>query len=84
MGRDNEPAQSLLDHGELLAHVHVAEFPTRTPPGVEGCDFGPYFSALARAGYGGRFSLECAWEDLPAQAAPAVADLRADLERAGF
>ena len=38
--------------------VEIAERERRTPPGVAGDDFRPYFTVLARGGYAGRITIE--------------------------
>jgi sugar phosphate isomerase/epimerase len=76
MMREDEGPEILEKAGDFLVHCHVAERENRTPPGVKGDDFRPYLRALRRAGYGGRMSIECRWEDLAAQAGPALAALR--------
>jgi sugar phosphate isomerase/epimerase len=39
-------------------------------------DFRPYFSALKKAGYRGRLSIEAGWGDLPAELPLALKVLR--------
>lgn len=75
MLRDGEPAEAIREVGAMLGHVHFAEAP-RTPPGVSGTDFRPFLRALRDVGYAGDISLECRWDDLAAQAADAVRELR--------
>lgn len=76
MVRDNQPPDDIARYGHLLAHTHIAEKAQRTPPGVAGDDFRPYFNALNQAGYTGDMSIECGWGNLAAQAADAVKFLR--------
>ncbi|MFG0252738.1 MAG: sugar phosphate isomerase/epimerase family protein [Phycisphaerales bacterium JB038] len=80
MLREDEPAQSLLDAGDLLKHVHIAEKAKRTAPGVDGDDFTDYLQALKDIGYGGRISMECGWKDFNAQIPTAVATLQEQLQ----
>jgi sugar phosphate isomerase/epimerase len=61
--------------GPMLAHVHVAGG-GRNAPGVPGYDYDGFMEALRSAGYDGRISAECAWQDLEAQAAAALAFMR--------
>ncbi len=58
MLKDGDSLEDLAANGDILAHVHVATIPTRRAPGAEPCDLAPFFSALARAGYGGGVSIE--------------------------
>jgi sugar phosphate isomerase/epimerase len=55
---DAGSAQDLVESGDILAHVHIATATRRVAPGVEPCDFGPFFAALARARYDGSISIE--------------------------
>jgi sugar phosphate isomerase/epimerase len=59
----------------MLAHVHVAGG-GRNAPGVPGYDYDGFMEALRSAGYDGRISAECAWQDLEAQAAAALEFMR--------
>ena len=67
--RDADPYADIVANGDLLSHVHIATTSHRLPPGVEPCDFAPFFTALASAGYNGRVSVEAAIQnpetDLP-------------------
>lgn len=65
-----------------LIHVDIAENKTRTPPGVNGDDFGPYLLALKKVNYTGKIILECRWENLKQQAKPAHDNLLAQLKSA--
>jgi sugar phosphate isomerase/epimerase len=82
MGLDDDPPEAIVRHGDLLAHVHVAEVRDRAAPGTGGQDFGPYFRALAAAGYDGRVSIEARWSDIHAQLPGALAALREQIETA--
>jgi sugar phosphate isomerase/epimerase len=79
---ENEPPQEIARHADLVAHCHVAES-TRRAPGTDSEDLRPYLRALVELGYSGAVSLECRWEDLAAEAGPAVACLRAQLADVG-
>lgn len=76
MLHDDQGPEELDGHIELVAHCHVAERDGRTPPGVHGEDFRPYLARLHAGGYRGDVSIEGQWDDLPAQASTAVAELR--------
>lgn len=73
---ENESVADIVAAGPLLRHTHVATYRTRLAPGAEPCDFGPFLQALKDGGYGGRMSVECSWDDLPGQAAGALAGLK--------
>ncbi|GCE12915.1 sugar phosphate isomerase/epimerase family protein [Tengunoibacter tsumagoiensis] len=76
MAANKEDPESLFTWGSLLSHVHVAELEDRAAPGHHGDDFRPYFSALQRAGYDQRISIECKWQDLSQEVPTAIAILR--------
>ena len=71
--KDHDSIEDIVVNGDILAHVHVATIPGRLAPGMETCDLAPFFTALQRAGYAGRVSIEA---KLPNQAK----DLRQSLE----
>lgn len=56
--RDDDLYESIVTHGPLLAHVHIATEKNRVAPGAEPCDFSRFFDALAKARYTGRVSIE--------------------------
>lgn len=64
MGGDDPRA--LVEAGELLRHVHIAEYGSRLFPGHDPALVGrlrPFFAALRMAGYAGGVSCECGWGD---------------------
>ncbi len=67
--KENDSASEIIKFKEHIVHCHLAEKEGRTPPGVKGDDFTPYFRALKKIKYRGRISLECKWlslmEELP-------------------
>ncbi|MBO6160092.1 MAG: sugar phosphate isomerase/epimerase [Bacteroidales bacterium] len=67
MAREKEDPADLVAAADKLVHCHIAECARRTPPGVDGDDFTPYFKALRQIGYEGRISIECGWSDVAAQ-----------------
>ncbi len=71
---DEDPA-TIVPWSSLLTHVHVAEQQDRAAPGTHGEDFRPYFSALHRANYDQRISIECRWRNFVAEVGPAIAVL---------
>lgn len=58
MMRDNDPYESIVRHGALLAHAHIATTQNRMAPGAEACDLSQFFDALSKANYTGRISIE--------------------------
>lgn len=76
MMRENEDPQALVEAGVWLKHCHIAEKEERTPPGVKGDDFTPYFRALKQINYKGSLSLECRWTDFKKEVFPAVAEVK--------
>lgn len=64
--QENEPMQNIVDAAEWLAHVHIAEPVKRSYPGNDDFDFSDFFTALHKAGYDGRISCECKFENFDA------------------
>ena len=80
MMQEGEGPESILKAGnKYLRHVHIAEKDKRTPPGVEGDDFTPYFRALKKIKYKGNISIECRWSDFPNQVGPAIQEVKRQL-----
>ncbi len=82
MLHNDESPDAIRRAGQRLRHVHVAEKEGRTPPGVHGEDLRPFFAALKEVGYDGRVSIEGRWDDQKAQLAPAMMELRRQIETA--
>ena len=80
MLRDGQGPEDLEGNVDLLAHAHLAEKTGRTPPGTDGDDFRPYLAKLLEGGYQGRLSIEGKWDDLAAQAGPALQELRRQID----
>ena len=80
MAREGEPPVDIVEAADKLVHCHIAEVGNRTPPGVDGDDFTPYFQALKQIGYTGRISLECRWEDVDAQLPVAVQVMKEQIQ----
>jgi sugar phosphate isomerase/epimerase len=74
--REDDSFDAIVAHGDLLVHAHIATEANRRPPGVEPCDFSPFFAALARARYTGRVSIESRVQDLGAELPVALVALR--------
>lgn len=81
MAREEEGPDAIRAAAGLVAHVHLAERRARTAPGVDGEDFVPYLQALHEAGFTGRISLECGWDEPARQLPTALAALRAQCAR---
>ena len=80
MAREGEPAVDIVEAADKLVHCHIAECAQRTPPGVDGDDFTPYYKALKQIGYTGRISLECRWGDVNAQMPVAVQVMKEQIQ----
>lgn len=76
MAKESEPATEIVKYGHVLAHVHVAELEGRAWPGKSREDGTPYYEALAEAGYAGRMSLECKFDDMPSEVGKSMIFLR--------
>lgn len=61
--QENEPIQNIVDAASFLAHVHIAEPVKRSYPGNDDFDFTEFFTALKNAGYDGRVSCECKFDN---------------------
>ena len=77
MQEEQEPLNSLLDAGHLLRHVHVSDPDRGAPTGQH--DLADLFAYLRQAGYRGRISVECRWEDWEREAPEAATLLRSYL-----
>ena len=75
--QENEPMQNIVDAAEWLAHVHIAEPVKRSYPGNDDFDFQEFFTALEQAGYDGRVSCECSFDDFDADVETALRTMRA-------
>ncbi|HZU02234.1 MAG TPA: sugar phosphate isomerase/epimerase family protein [Ktedonobacteraceae bacterium] len=82
IGCNGEDPQTMIPHGSLLAHIHVAEVQGRRAPGSSGEDMRPTFSVLHHVGYNQRISIECCWQHLATQLPLAVTTLREQWEEA--
>ena len=56
--QNGETADTILAAKDCFFHSHVATAAARKAPGMEPCDFSPFFRALAAIGYDGRMSVE--------------------------
>ncbi len=81
---ENDSAQDLVRYAPLICHAHIATYRNRLAPGLEACDFVPFFRALKQGGYDGRLSIEGRWPDMVKQAEPALKVLQQSAAQAGF
>lgn len=79
MMMENEGPETILEHGNLIKHVHVAELENRAAPGTNGEDISAYYNALKEVGYQGRISIEGRWEDMASQATKANETIKSQL-----
>jgi sugar phosphate isomerase/epimerase len=75
--QEQEPMSRIVDAAEWLAHVHIAEPVKRAFPGNDDFDFSEFFNALKQAGYDGRISCECRFNDFDRDVETALKTMRA-------
>jgi sugar phosphate isomerase/epimerase len=80
MLKEGESAEIIRKARGYVVYCEVAEKEGRTPPGVQGEDFKPYFTALKEIGYRDKIMIECRWENVNTQAAPAFEYLRQQID----
>lgn len=80
MSKEGESPLVIEQVKEYLVYCEIAEKENRTPPGVQGDDFTPYFTALKKIGYEGKIVLECRWENVVTQGASAYQTLRKQID----
>jgi sugar phosphate isomerase/epimerase len=80
MLKESEPPSVIEKCGKYLVNCEIAEKENRTPPGVRGDDFRPYLRALKKIHYKGKIMMECRWENLVQQAAPAKKYLQGQID----
>ncbi len=80
MLKEGESPASIKGTKKYAVYCEVAEKEGRTPPGVHGDDFTPYFAALKQEGYYGKIVIECRWENLEKQGATAYRILRDQID----
>jgi len=79
MKEDEDP--SIIEKGKgYIVHCEIAEKEKRTPPGISGDDFRPYFKELKRINYKGKIILECRWENIALQAHLAYQETQKQLD----
>lgn len=84
MLRNGESPDDIVKVGPLIRHAHLAENRDRAAPGTHREDFRPFLRALRRANYDAGLTIEADWKNLPAEAAPSLQSLRAQLADAGY
>jgi sugar phosphate isomerase/epimerase len=62
MDEENEPFDTLIEHREWLAHIHLADT-GRKNPGTGSYPYDRFFAALQDAGYDRLLSCECSVDD---------------------
>ena len=80
MLKEGESPSSILKAKNYIIYCEVAEKEGRTPPGVQGDDFRPYFTALKQIGYHDKISIECRWENVAAQGQTAFQELQSQIQ----
>ncbi|MDN4524067.1 sugar phosphate isomerase/epimerase family protein [Fictibacillus fluitans] len=70
MDEENEPLEHLVSEKDYIRHIHVADSGRRAP-GTGTYPYDRFVSCLSGAGYNGRISIECQWQDFEAEAAAA-------------
>jgi len=81
MLQNGESPESLLECRDRLRHCHIAEKERRTPPGVCGDDFTPFFRVLREIGYTGSISIECGWSDRETELPEAISTMKEQINR---
>jgi sugar phosphate isomerase/epimerase len=82
MLKENDGPASIEKTKGYVIYCEVAEKEGRTPPGVHGDDFTPYFAALRKIGYNGKIMIECRWDDVATQGPEAFKYLQKEIEEA--
>ena len=77
-GIEKETDRALLELGDRLEHVHIAELHDRNEPGKhdgspQAFDFHHFFCLLKKIGYNDRISIEAKWSAPIAQVGAAAA-----------
>lgn len=66
MQKEQEPLENMVEHKDLLRHVHVSD--SRRAPGMGDYPYDRFVDCIRRAGYDGPISIECQWENLEREA----------------
>lgn len=70
MDEDHEPLENIVTYKDHIRHIHVADT-GRKAPGTGVFPYARFAECVRRAGYDGRISVECEWDDLQEQASAA-------------
>jgi sugar phosphate isomerase/epimerase len=62
MELENEPLDNIVACGDLIRHIHVADS-GRLAPGTGEYPYARFVECVRKAGYEGRVSIECKWQD---------------------
>ncbi len=76
MLREDESPDIIKEAEGYVVYCELAEKEGRTPPGVNGDDFRPYFTALKNIGFDGKIVIECRWKDVGAESGMAYRELQ--------
>ncbi|MFN4145239.1 MAG: sugar phosphate isomerase/epimerase family protein [Runella sp.] len=79
MLREDEGPEEIIKFRRHIVHCHIAEKQNRTPPGVMGDDFTPYFKALKKIKYRGGLSMECRWKNFDEEVKQGIEVVRKQL-----
>jgi sugar phosphate isomerase/epimerase len=80
MLKESEPPSAIAGTKGYVVYCEVAEKEGRTPPGVHGDDFTPYFAALKKEKYKERIVIECQWGNFADQGATAYQTVRKQID----
>ena len=80
---EKEPLRNVAAAGSAIAHTHTADT-GRLAPGTGSYDHKGFFRALKEAGYNGRMSVECGWNDFDAECKKSLDFLRSVAGEAGY
>lgn len=75
MNEEGEPHETMYEHRDWLAHVHLADT-GRKAPGTGTYDYDRFFGQLRKAGYQGMMSAECSADDPRRDMASSLAFVR--------
>ena len=81
MAKEGESPDVIATTKKYVVYCEVAEKENRTPPGVHGDDFTPYFSELKKINYAGKIVIECRWDNIAMPGNGAYQALRNQLHK---
>jgi len=82
--QEDDSYEDLVNALDLIKHAHIATYKSRRAPGMEACDFVPFFRALKEGGYDGSLSIESRWDDMQHEAARALDEMKRQAAAAGL